>query len=64
VANPNGLQYPSFCMKCVYRNSGICSRICMICVQKKQTDVPSKFERRTGKAKVADGSEQDLFGGR
>lgn len=62
MANPNGLQYPSFCMKCVYQNSGVCSRICMTCVKKEIMATPSKFEADC--KKTTDDFGQSLFDGK
>lgn len=63
MTNPNGFQYPTHCPRCVYRNSGVCSRICMTCVKKELMDTPSKFEPGRKKSVDDTASGQDLFGG-
>lgn len=63
MSNYNGFQYPAFCAKCAYRDSGVCSRICMVCVQLRQTDVPSKFEQRQSRTAKSSGDEPGLFEG-
>lgn len=63
VTNPNGFQYPVYCQRCVYRNSGVCSRICITCVKKALMDTPSKFEADCKKSVDDTASGQDLFSG-